>query len=136
MPPAPSILTIWCLTSHLHTHIQRLAGYPPFSDEIKEHTLKDQITHARYSFPDIYWHGVSQEAMDMVKRLLTLDPKARITVADALEHSWLQDEKVLTKARKLMEDEAGRFAIPSPPLPESVPVSHQASCLVYSCIVA
>ncbi len=38
----------------------------------------------------------------MIKRLLTLDPKSRITSAAALEHPWLQDEEIIAKAEKLM----------------------------------
>ena len=38
-----------------------LGGYPPFSDEIKEYSLHDQIVNARYSFPDQYWDGTSPQ---------------------------------------------------------------------------
>lgn len=39
----------------------RLGGYPPFSDEIKEYTLQQQICQARYSFPKEYWRDVSSD---------------------------------------------------------------------------
>lgn len=35
------------------------------------------------------FHTASNPALDMLKRLLTLDPKHRITVEDALAHQWL-----------------------------------------------
>lgn len=38
-----------------------LAGYPPFSDEIKEYSLHDQIINARYTFPDEYWDSVGAD---------------------------------------------------------------------------
>lgn len=82
---------------------RRLAGYPPFSAEKLDHSLNNQIVHARYSFPSEYWGGVSADAMEMVRRLLTLDPEQRITVTEALAHPWLQDEEVLAKAHRLME---------------------------------
>ena len=41
----------------------RLGGYPPFSDEIKEYSLQDQICNARYSFPKEYWKDVSKDGI-------------------------------------------------------------------------
>ena len=81
----------------------RLGGYPPFSDEITEYSLHDQICQARYSFLDCYWSGVSDNGKNLIKRLLTLDPKKRISSTEALEHPWMQDEEVVGKARKIME---------------------------------
>lgn len=60
----------------------RLAGYPPFSDEITEYSLKDQITQGRYKFHANYWKDVSEDAKDMVKKLLTVRPQDRITVQE------------------------------------------------------
>ena len=93
----------------------RLGGYPPFSDEITEYSLHDQICQARYSFPENYWKGVSSEGKDLIKRLLTIDPKKRITTAEALEHPWLQDEEIIRKAKKIMESAASKGAMPPPP---------------------
>ena len=31
----------------------QLGGYPPFSSEIKTHSLREQITQGLYSFPDV-----------------------------------------------------------------------------------
>ena len=36
-----------------------LGGYPPFSEEIKKHTLNEQIIKGLYSFPKTYWKAVS-----------------------------------------------------------------------------
>jgi serine/threonine protein kinase len=93
----------------------RLGGYPPFSDEITEYSLHDQICQARYSFPDRYWSGVSDDGKDLIKRLLTLDPKKRISSMEALEHPWMQDEEVIGKARKIMEAATRNVAMPPPP---------------------
>jgi serine/threonine-protein kinase Chk2 len=67
-----------------------LGGYPPFSDEIEEHSLKDQITKGIYSFPKEYWKDVSSDAIDLIKKLLTVDPKKRISTAQALDHKWMK----------------------------------------------
>jgi len=108
-------------TTTQHTHTHRLGGYPPFSDEIVEYTLHDQICQARYSFPPQFWKGISDEAIDLIKQLLTLDPQKRITTVKALEHPWMQDEVVIGRARKIMEEAASKISMPPPPLPVSVP---------------
>ena len=97
---------------------RRLGGYPPFSDDVKEYSLKDQIINARYSFPTEWWRGVSKDAMDMIKRLLTLAPKERITIPEALKHPWLQDRGVVGRAERLMKSVTA-FNPPPPPIPVS-----------------
>ena len=104
-----------------NTHTHRLGGYPPFSDEIVEYSLHDQICQARYSFPPQFWKGISDEAIDLIKQLLTLDPQKRITTVKALEHPWMQDEVVISRARKIMGEATSKISMPPPPLPVSVP---------------
>ena len=96
------------------TH-NRLGGYPPFSDEITEYSLHDQICQGRYSFPPEFWKNVSDDAIDLIKQLLTLDPKKRLTTVEALEHPWMQDDEVIAQAKKLMEDTTGSRSSMSPP---------------------
>ncbi|CAH3110770.1 unnamed protein product [Porites lobata] len=49
-----------------------LAGYPPFSEEIKKYTLNDQIINGRYSFPAQYWKTVSsQEVIEKANQLMS-----------------------------------------------------------------
>lgn len=48
------------------------------------------ILAADYSFtPTEYWRGVSPAARDFIKRCLTIDPKARMTAHEALQHAWV-----------------------------------------------
>uniref|UniRef100_M4C2C7 Protein kinase domain-containing protein n=1 Tax=Hyaloperonospora arabidopsidis (strain Emoy2) TaxID=559515 RepID=M4C2C7_HYAAE len=44
----------------------------------------------RLTFPKRYWHGVSPLAIDFVQRVLVLDPSARLTASEALNHPWLR----------------------------------------------
>ena len=41
-----------------------LGGYPPFSEEIKKHTLQEQIVKGLYSFPKSHWKAVSQKGIN------------------------------------------------------------------------
>jgi serine/threonine-protein kinase Chk2 len=93
-----------------------LGGYPPFSDEIKEYTLQDQICNGRYSFPKEYWNDVSKDAIDLITKLLTIDSQKRITTAEALNHPWMKDDKVINKAHSLMCKATDNFKIPPPKL--------------------
>lgn len=66
-----------------------LCGYTPFD---RDTTMEEMqaIINADYSFePAVYWQGVSQEARDFINKLLTIDPQARMTAQQALEHPWL-----------------------------------------------
>lgn len=48
------------------------------------------ILIADYSFTPIeYWSGVSSLAREFIKRCLTVDPKARMTAHEALQHPWI-----------------------------------------------
>ncbi|XP_044631579.2 serine/threonine-protein kinase Chk2 isoform X6 [Equus asinus] len=77
-----------------------LSGYPPFSEHKTQVSLKDQITSGKYNFIPEVWAEVSEKALDLVKKLLIVDPKARFTTEEALRHPWLQ-QKV---ERTLSED--------------------------------
>jgi len=66
-----------------------LCGYPPFQPDDK-HDLNDNICKARYSFrQDEGWAHVSALARDLVARLLVIDPRARWSARQVLEHPWI-----------------------------------------------
>ncbi|XP_077995471.1 serine/threonine-protein kinase Chk2-like [Glandiceps talaboti] len=90
-----------------------LGGYPPFSEEVKAMKLHEQVTRGFYSFPKNYWKGVSQDAIDLIKKLMTVDSKRRFTTADALNHVWLKDDVIVKKAHKLMYPNAEYMPPPS-----------------------
>lgn len=64
-----------------------LAGYPPFYNE-NTPALFRQIRKGAYSFDDPVWDDISAEAKDLIGKLLTVDPEARITCEGALQHPW------------------------------------------------
>lgn len=49
-----------------------------------------------YTMPP--WDGISDQAKDLCQKLLTKDPRKRITAAQALEHPWIADESVAPTA--------------------------------------
>ncbi|KAM3938032.1 serine/threonine-protein kinase Chk2 isoform 2-T2 [Leptodactylus fuscus] len=92
-----------------------LSGYPPFSESKCNIPLKDQITGGLYNFIPAAWKHVSQPALDLVKKLLVVDPEKRLSTKQALEHPWLQDNEMKSIANRLMYD----VAHPMPPPPQS-----------------
>jgi len=66
-----------------------LCGFPPFYHEITEKIFA-QIQEGKFAFPDPYWTKVSNSAKELIVLLLKVEPKERITAAEALLHPWLQ----------------------------------------------
>lgn len=66
-----------------------LCGYTPFDRDSNLEEMQ-AILAADYSFTPLeYWRGVSQEARAFIKRCLTIDPAARMTAHEALQHAWV-----------------------------------------------
>lgn len=66
-----------------------LCGYTPFDRDSNLEEMQ-AILAADYSFTPLeYWRGVSQSARDFIKGCLTVDPKARMTAHEALQHPWI-----------------------------------------------
>lgn len=73
-----------------------LCGFPPFYHENTSQLYK-QIKRGAYQFPDPYWNGVSDSAKDLIKLLLTVNPKLRYTAKQVLQHPWISGGKASTK---------------------------------------
>ena len=67
-----------------------LVGYPPFNGQNDEEITK-RILKGNLSLEDEEWQGISDEAKDLVRKLLCYDPKQRITARDALNHPWIKE---------------------------------------------
>lgn len=64
-----------------------LGGYRPFrgtSDDVMR-----QIRYGEYEFHERYWGHVSDEAKDLIRAMLTVDPDLRISANDAMNSSWI-----------------------------------------------
>ncbi|KAL4779583.1 kinase-like domain-containing protein [Aspergillus varians] len=66
-----------------------LCGYTPFDRDSNLEEMQ-AILEASYSFTPVeYWRGVSIEARGFIKACLTVDPQARPTAHQALQHPWV-----------------------------------------------
>ncbi|KAL4567652.1 hypothetical protein LXL04_023241 [Taraxacum kok-saghyz] len=69
-----------------------LCGVPPFWAET-EQGVAQAIIKSVYDFKRDPWPKVSDNAKDLVKKMLDPDPKSRFTAQQVLEHPWLLNAK-------------------------------------------
>ena len=67
-----------------------LGGYAPFEGPVQE--LARVICRADYCFHDKYWSDISDEAKDMIRNLLQIDPEIRYSAESALQCPWMSIE--------------------------------------------
>ncbi|MCJ1288921.1 hypothetical protein MMC34_000452 [Xylographa carneopallida] len=70
-----------------------LCGFPPFSDELyspeSPYTLSQQIKLGRFDYPSPYWDSVGDPALDLIDKMLVVDPDKRYSIDECLEHPWI-----------------------------------------------
>jgi doublecortin-like kinase 1/2 len=67
-----------------------LCGYPPFTSENENNQdeLFDAILAGDFQFAPPYWSKISQEAKNLIKCMLTVDPERRYTAEQVFTHPW------------------------------------------------
>ncbi|XP_075481479.1 calcium-dependent protein kinase 2-like [Primulina tabacum] len=68
-----------------------LSGVPPFWAET-EKGIFDAILKEEVDFDSQPWPSISASAKDLVRKMLTKDPKKRITSTQVLEHPWIKGQ--------------------------------------------
>ncbi|XP_048384309.1 calcium/calmodulin-dependent protein kinase type IV-like isoform X1 [Stegostoma tigrinum] len=66
-----------------------LCGFEPFYDERGDQYMYKRILNCDYDFVSPWWDEVSLNAKDLVRKLILLDPKKRLTTYQALQHPWV-----------------------------------------------
>ena len=69
-----------------------LTGRPPFNGSNEEEIMK-KIKEGNYDLKKYPWGVISEEAKDLLKGLLQVNTKKRLTAKQALEHKWFKIEK-------------------------------------------
>lgn len=80
-----------------------LCGYPPFYGQCGEdcgwergeacqscqETLFTRIQDGMFEYPDNEWMYVSNNAKDLIQKLLVREPRKRLTAIEVLQHPWI-----------------------------------------------
>lgn len=87
-----------------------LGGYPPFHDTDQK-MLYRKIRTGTFEFHPKYWSNISEDAKDLIRKLLTINPLQRYTADQALAHPWLHVDDHLMNQEHLHEnvEELKRF---------------------------
>jgi serine/threonine protein kinase len=81
-----------------------LSSEQPFQG-IKRREVVDKVMRGDYTLDSDVWNVISDEAKDMVKGLLEVDPEVRLNAASALLHKWLLKEFDLSDGKPSEEVE-------------------------------
>jgi calcium/calmodulin-dependent protein kinase I len=69
-----------------------LSGNLPFMGRSQKELFR-KIVAGKYDFEHDNWLQVSDQAKDLVQKMLVLDPEERITAGEAIRHGWLKESK-------------------------------------------
>eukprot|EP00096_Caligus_rogercresseyi_P002470 TRINITY_DN14602_c1_g1_i1.p1 TRINITY_DN14602_c1_g1~~TRINITY_DN14602_c1_g1_i1.p1 ORF type:complete len:378 (+),score=115.29 TRINITY_DN14602_c1_g1_i1:136-1269(+) len=94
-----------------------LTGCPPFSPDRKDgKELVRQIAEGDYFFDQRMWDSISDQAIDLVRKLLTVDVSKRPSASQILAHPWLKDDHENTlRVQKVMKISTDPFKSPDVP---------------------
>eukprot|EP00922_Rhytidocystis_sp_ex-Travisia-forbesii_P018961 GHVS01028159.1.p1 GENE.GHVS01028159.1~~GHVS01028159.1.p1 ORF type:complete len:518 (+),score=63.20 GHVS01028159.1:69-1622(+) len=65
-----------------------LCGYPPFNGP-NDAAIMDNVLRGEFQFDPPDWKDVSEDAKDLIRQMLTLEPQKRISSEAALGHKWI-----------------------------------------------
>ena len=71
-----------------------LCGYPPFYGD-DESDLLNASTRGVFQFFEPEWSAISDDAKDLVRRMININRSARITAKEALQHPWFTREALM-----------------------------------------
>lgn len=68
-----------------------LSGAPPFNGD-SDDEIYARIKKGKYDVDSAPWPGISAEAKDAIKKMLTKDAKRRPSAAEMLHHPWVMED--------------------------------------------
>ena len=69
-----------------------LSGTPPFNGE-NDIEIYKKISHKKFTFPEKEWQNISENAKDLIKKMLTIDVNKRINAEEVLNHPWFKENQ-------------------------------------------
>merc|ERR1719414_567387 len=68
-----------------------LCGYPPFFGETDAEVLS-KVRLGNFSFNAADWKNISEDAKNLIRFLLKMNPRDRYTAEQALNHEWIKNK--------------------------------------------
>ena len=69
-----------------------LSGRPPFPGD-NDREIMDNVAKGKYDLNHSPFDKVSDSAKDLIRKLLVMDPRSRISAQEALNHPWFKEKK-------------------------------------------
>ena len=66
-----------------------LCGYPPFYGDTDAEVLR-KVREGVFTFNPADWRNISEDAKDLIKKMLGFNPKDRYTAEQAMNHVWVK----------------------------------------------
>lgn len=66
--------------------------------------LLSRISQTKINFDEGNWKHISFDAKDLVKRMLNLDPRQRISSSNILKHPWITNSENLPDIKLAIQD--------------------------------
>jgi len=79
-----------------------LSSSKPFHHKKRRKAI-DRIMRCDFKFRGEIWNSISDDAKDLVRKLIVLDPKERLNAKQALKHQWFQNQFSLSDRRPTEE---------------------------------
>jgi len=86
MPGYNREVDLWACGGILYTI---LVGFAPFWHRRQMQMIRN-ITEGKFKFGSPEWDDISELPKDLIRKLLVVDPKGRITAEQALSHPWFE----------------------------------------------
>jgi calcium-dependent protein kinase len=77
-----------------------LSARPPFPGD-DDDEIVENVTEGNYDLESPPFNKLSKNAIDLIQRLLTMDPEQRISAEQALNHPWFKEFKSQEKYNKI-----------------------------------
>lgn len=80
-----------------------LCGYPPFFGETDAEVLS-KVRLGNFSFNAADWKNISEDAKNLIRMLLKMNPRDRYTAEQALNHEWIKNKAPQSKGVSLQSN--------------------------------